>query len=225
MRRIQRSSQKISTSHWGIAVRAAIVARRANSVRPSGLSSATIVALGIHESVIVYSRRYNACLRPQFVRTSRASRERQSQGASPEYNTNRGRSLAAGVQLVDLFLEVLHGSSAPHLHRRRQLALLDAEIARENAVLTHLLERRQVFIHARHRFLNLSRHRLGLRNLLDRPAAPCVHPLNRLGVDAVDREQRGQIRETVAHQQDLTDQRLHLEQAFHTRWIYFLPRR
>ena len=67
----------------------------------------------------------------------------------------RGRSLPAGVKLVDLLLEILHGARAPHLHGGGQLALLDGKIARQDAVFADLLEGRELFVHARHSLVDL----------------------------------------------------------------------
>src|ERR1035438_3875261 len=112
--------------------------------------------------------------------------------------------LPAGVELVDALAEIFHRARAADLHRGRELAVLDGKIAAQDAVLAYLLERRELFVDAYHRLLDLGDHRRRLRDLVGRAPFPLLHAFQRFGgllAAQFDRIGRSQIARTSAEPQ------------------------
>src|ERR1035438_1458912 len=96
--------------------------------------------------------------------------------------------LPAGVELVDALAEIFHRARAADLHGGRELAVLDGKIAAQDAVLAYLLERRELFVDAYHRPLDLGDHRRRLRDLDGRAPSPLLHAFQGFGGGEVDGE-------------------------------------
>src|ERR1019366_7442430 len=94
--------------------------------------------------------------------------------------------LPPGVEFVDARAEVLHGAGAADLHGGGELAILDGEIAAQDAVLAHLLEGGELFVDAQHGLLDLREHGRRSCHLGGRTAFPRLHALQGFGDGKVD---------------------------------------
>src|SRR5258708_13425900 len=126
------------------------------------------------------------------------------------------------IQLLDHLPMVLQYPASPDLHGRGDLAMLDREIALQDAKAADLLERRELLVRLCHRLLHLRDHHGRSRNLLRRTALEFLHPLEAFHVRGVQREERRHVRQAVSDQQHLVDQRLGLKKALDARGIDLL---